>query len=155
MSGPITQVDLRHWPDIASDWLRFGRTAETRVIDRRRSIALFPADSLFGFVRWRGGDHGTTLWRLWVLRAGKAGEALVTIGGIRPGAVILFAVSGPPKVKRAFALIDAIETEDIDPADVAPSWWRVAHNRLAANREVRPYGRQEHAADLILRRIAP
>lgn len=155
MSGRFTQVELAHWPDLVSDWLRFGAVAESRIIDRRRSIALLPAGALFAFVRWRGGDHGTILWRLWVLCAGKTGDALATINGVHPGAMILLAVSGPPKVKRALALIDAIEAEGIDPADVAPSWWRVAHNRLAANREVRPYGRQEHAADLDLRRIAP
>lgn len=153
MSGSFTRVALVHWPDLASDWLRFGAVAESRIIDRRRSIALLPAGALFAFVRWRGGDHGTILWRLWVLRAGKAGDGLATINGIRPGAMILLAVAGPPKVRRALALIDAIEAEGIDPSDVAPSWWRVAHNRLTAHREVRPYGRQEHAADLILRRI--
>ncbi len=155
MSAALTAVSLIHRPELADDWLRFGAPAATRDITPRRSLAFFAGGAVFALVRWRGGDYGTILWRLWVLRAGAPGEAVDTISGVSPGAAILLAVSGPPKVKQTFALIDAIEAAEIDPTEVATSWWRVAHNRLAANRAVRPYGRPEHAADLRLRKIAP
>ena len=147
-----TTVALVHQPDLADDWLRFGDPAGTRRINPRRSLAYFASDTLFAFVRWRGGEYGTTLWQLRVLRAGQPGEAIETVSGVTPGAVILLAVSGAAKVKRVFALIDAIEANGIDPCEVAVSWWRVAHNRIAANRDVRPYGRDEHRADLMRRR---
>lgn len=155
MAAAPTTAMLFHQPDMADDSLRFGDPIGTRALTPRRSIASFLPGAIFSFIRWRGGEHGTVLWRLWVLRAGAAGETIQSIDGITPGADILLAVAGPPKVRQALALIDAIETTGLKPPEVAASWWRVAHNRLAANRPVRPYGHAEHRADLLRRRMMP
>ncbi|MFT3964651.1 MAG: DUF2840 domain-containing protein [Sphingobium sp.] len=155
MRSVFTDAALMHQPEMADDRLCFGDPAETRTLSPRRSIASFVPGAIFAYIRWRGGEHGTTSWRLWVLCAAAPGERIQSIDGITPGAHILLAVAGPPKVRQVLALIDAIERAGFSPADVAASWWRVAHNRIAANRTVRPYGLDEHRADLVRRRIAP
>src|SRR3546814_9095498 len=92
MDGALTAVTLIHRPELADDWLRFGDPVATREISPRRSCSFFVGGAVFAFVRWRGGDYGTTLWRLWVLRAGEPGDAVETISGMSPGAAILFSV---------------------------------------------------------------
>ena len=42
-------------------------------------------------------------------------------------------MDGWPKVERVLQTIDAVETLGIDPADVAPDYWRHVHNRLSVN----------------------
>jgi Protein of unknown function (DUF2840) len=104
-------------------------------------------------VRWRGGGYGTTSLRLSVLRAPLPGEPATTLPGVRPGAELLLSASGDGPVRRAFAVIDAIEAAGFDPADVSPNYWRVAHNRLAAHETPRPYGAAEHVAWLARREV--
>ena len=41
-------------------------------------------------------------------------------------------MDGWPKVERVLQAIDAIEALGVDPADVAPDYWRHVHNRLRA-----------------------
>ena len=155
MSLIETRVALLHQPYSADDWLRFGRPSTERRIDRRQSIAVFSAGAVFAYVRWRAGDYGTVLWRLWVLQATCGSEPAVTLSGVDPGASILLAVSGEGKVKRAFALIDEIEALALDPAEIAPTYWQVAHNRLAAHGAPRAYGLAEHQAFLAARSLQP
>lgn len=155
MTDHGVRVHLLHRPEAADDWLRFGRPLREVRIDRRRSVATFAAGSAFAYVRWRGGDFGTVLWRLWVLRAPSAQKAATTLKGVEPGAEMLLAVLGEGKVKQAFALIDAIEAAGLNPADVAPTYWAMAHNRLAANTLPRLYGTAEHEAYLASIAVQP
>lgn len=144
MTAPLTRVALVERPDLASDRLRFGVPVAQRQVDRRRALAWFAPGVVFGFVRWRGGDFGTVLWRLWVLRALAPGEAGSTLAGVHPGTAILLAVVGPPQVRRAMDVIAAIEAEGVDPASVAESYWRHVHNRLAVHQAPRSYGLGDH-----------
>ncbi|MNW18125.1 hypothetical protein D3C71_2175610 [compost metagenome] len=48
-------------------------------------------------------------------------------------------------------VIDAIERNGIDPADVAPDHWRHIHNRLIVNEPFRAYGREQHRAWMLRR----
>lgn len=144
--SPLTRAQLWHSPKVADDWLRFGHPVTEQQIDRRRTIAGFAPRAVFAYVRWRGGDYGTISWRLAVLRAVGPGAPATALAGVWPGADVLLSVAGEGPVRRAFAVIDAVEAAGIDPTEASPDYWRVVHNRLAAHGAPRPYGAAEHAA---------
>lgn len=142
----LTLVEIAFYPEVMNDWLRFGTPDKERVIDRRRSLAGFAPDRLFAYIRWRGGDYGTSDWRLFVLRAGRPGERIITIPGVRPGAELLFQLVGKTKVQRALTLIDELELGNIAPENISPAWWRVMGNRLLTGIPVRAYSANQHQA---------
>jgi len=146
MSRPLTRATILFIDGKVNDRVRFGRPVGERIIDRRCRIELFEPGSLFGYVQWRANRFGTELWRLWVLRAGAPGERLETVPGITPGAHILLSLGGQARVQRALELIDAIEAQGLDPADVPESYWRTAQNRLAAGLPCRVYRAAEPAS---------
>jgi hypothetical protein len=145
-SARLTTVELVFYRERTERCLRFGRDVGERLLDRRRRLILFAAGSVFAFVRWEGNDHGTILSRIDILRACRAGEAMSTVPGISPGGEILLRLSGWPRVKRVFDLIAAIEGSGIDPVDVAPEYWRHAHNRIATGQVPRLYRSDQHDA---------
>lgn len=151
----LTHVELTWVEKKIEHWLRFGRRAEEKILDRRRSIASFAPNNIFAFVRWASNDYGTIISRMDVVRAVETGERFQTLPFVRPGGEILLRVDGWPKVERALRAIDAIDALRIDPADVAPEYWRHLHNRLAAGHEPRAYTREQHAAWLKRRSVAP
>jgi hypothetical protein len=51
---------------------------------------------------------------------------------VHPGAVSLLHISGWPRVEKVLQAIEVAEALGIDPADVAPDYWRHVHNRLSA-----------------------
>jgi hypothetical protein len=146
MAVPMTEVELVFHRDLVEHWLRFGSQDRERIIDRRRRVIAFVPGELFGFVRWQANDYGTVLSRIDILRACGAGERIATVPGVTPGGEILLRLSGWSRVRRAFAAITAVEQLGIDPADVAPEWWRHVHSRILCNTAWRPYARAQHAA---------
>lgn len=150
----LTRVALWHVPNLADDWLRFGRPTVEGVLDRRRAWAGFAVGAVFAYVRWRGGDYGALTWSLTVLRARAPSEPVDTVAGVSPGAEILLEALGDGPVRRAFAVIDAMEAASFDPCGISADYWRMARNRLAAHQVPRPYGQAEHAAWLARREIA-
>jgi hypothetical protein len=149
MSGSITRVALVLISQRMNVYLRFGRPARERIIDGRRRVAEFDPDAVFCRIRWEGNEHGTTLWQLSVLQAAPPGHKLQRVAGVVPGATILLHVDGARRVQPMLRLIDAIEATKIDPLDVAPAYWRLAHNRLAARVEVPSYTLDRHTAHLM------
>lgn len=149
----LTQVELVWIEKQTEHWIRFGREVREQVLDRRRRILFFPPGAALALVRWAANEHGTVLSRLDILRAVGPGEACQTIPTVTPGGDVLLRVDGWPKVERMLQLIDAIETSDIDPAEVAPDHWRHVHNRLAAGETPRAYTLQRHRAFLLRREI--
>ena len=154
MSGPLTRVALVFVPERRNVWLRFGRPARERIIDRQRRVAEFSAGAVFCRVRWEANAYGTVVWEFAVVQAVAPREMLQRIAGIVPGAMLLLHVRTAAKVQAVLRLIDAIEATRIDPADVAPTYWRMVHNRLAARVEVSPYTPDRHAAYLLRRLLA-
>lgn len=148
-----TTVDLLWVEGQIERWLRFGRDAGDRIVDRRRRVVTFRPGAIFAFVRWASNDYGTAQSRIDIVRAVEPGEAYSTLPFIEPGGDILLRIHGWPRVQRVFAAIDAIETLDIDPADAAPDYWRHVHNRLSAGDTPRVYGRDRHAAWLLRRAV--
>jgi hypothetical protein len=149
----MTTVDLLWIEGQVERWLRFGRDAGDRIVDRRRRIVSFRPGAIFAFVRWASNDFGTALSRIDILCAVDRGDAYVTVPFVEPGGDILLRIHGWPKVRRVFAAINAVETLDIDPADVAPDYWRHVHNRLSVGDAPRAYSRDRHAAWLLRRAV--
>lgn len=152
---PLTHVELTWVEKKIEHWIRFGRRAEEKILDRRRSIASFAPDSVFAFVRWASNDFGTILSRLDIVRAVAPGDPYQTLPFVRPGGEILLRVDGWSTVERVLQFIDAVEALGIDPAEVAPDHWRHIHNRLATGHEPRPYTREQHDAWLKRRGMTP
>jgi hypothetical protein len=154
-TAPLTHVELTWIEKKIEHWLRFGRRAEEKILDRRRSIVSFTPNSIFAFVRWASNDYGTIISRMDIVRAVETGERCQTLPFVRPGGEILLRVDSWPKVERVLRAIDTIEALGIDPADIAPEYWRHLHNRLAAGHEPRAYTREQHAAWLKRRSVTP
>ncbi len=142
----LTHVELTWIEKKIEHWLRFGRRAEEKILDRRRSISSFTPGSIFAFVRWASNDYGTVISCMDIVRAVEPGTRFQTLPFVRPG-------DSWPKVERVLQAIDAVEALGIDPADAAPEYWRHLHNRLAAGHEPRAYTRDQHAAWLKRRSV--
>ena len=152
-SQPLTDVHLTWIEKKIEFWLRFGRPAEERILDRRRSISSFAPGSTFGFVRWVADDYGTVISRMDIVRTVAPGEPYQRLPFLRPGGELLLRADGWPKVERVHQAIDAIEGLGINPADVAPDHWRHLHNRFAAGHAPRTYTCERHDAWLKRRSV--
>lgn len=148
-----TEVELAWFEGRIERWIRFGRIVEERRLDRRRRIVCFAPDSLFALVRWQGGDHGTTVSRIAVLRAVRPGESFTTMPFVSPGAEILLDIAGWPKVEAVLAAIDAVEAAGVRAADAAPDHWRHVGARIGVGMPARRYDRARHRAWLWRRRL--
>lgn len=156
----LTRVELTHveltWIEKKIEhWIRFGNFVEEKILDRRRRIVSFLPSSIFAFVRWAANDFGTIVSRIDILRAAVPAEPFQTLPFIRPGGDILLRIGGWPKVERVLQTIDAVEALDIDPAAVAPEYWRHVSARLTAGYEPRAYTRAQHSAWLLRQRTQP
>lgn len=129
-------------------WLRFGKPARERTLDRWRRVATFDPGATCCRVKWIGNDYGTALWQLMVLQAPMSLDHAQRVGGIAPRALILLRAEGEQQVKAVLKLIDGIEGLGIEPAAVAITYWRTAANRLAARNPLPEYTVERHAAYL-------
>jgi hypothetical protein len=151
----LTHVELTWLEKRIEHWIRFGRIAEEKVLDRRRRIVSFPPGVVFAFVRWASNDFGTIISRIDIVRTVAPGEPYATLPFVRPGGDILLRINGWPKVDQALQAIDLVEASGVDPADAAPDHWRHVHNRLTAGEQSRPYTLARHKAWLMRRGLAP
>ncbi len=102
----LTEVELIHLEGKIERWIRFGREAQERILDRRRRVLAFAPGAVFALVRWASNDYGTIVSRIDVLRTVNAGQSLSTVPFVLPGAEILLRISGWPKVEQVLAAID-------------------------------------------------
>jgi len=147
----LTDVELLFQEGQVERWIRFGRWAEERMIDRRRRVVSFAPGSMFALVRWQGGDYGATQSRLDILRAVRPGEAFTTTPFVAPGGELHARLQGWPKVQKALETIEAVEALGIEPADAAPDYWRCMANRIEVGQRPRPYSLARHRAWLMRR----
>lgn len=153
MGNLFTEVELVWFEGDIERWIRFGRIADERLLNRRCRIVRFAPGSVFAFVRWQSNDYGTVLSRLDILHAAIPGAPIATVPGVSPGGEMLLRASGWPKVERVLQAIDAVEALGIDPADAAPEHWRHVHNRLLVGESPRRYTLDQHRAWLLRQRI--
>lgn len=142
----LTEVELTWIEKRHEYWLRFGRIATDRFVNRRTRIACVRASSVFALVRWSSNDHGTVHSSIDIVQAVQKGEPYTTLPNVHPGGDILLHIRGWPKVQQVLAAIDAVEAEGIDPCDVAPDHWRHVSNRLSTGIAFRAYTPERHAA---------
>lgn len=153
MVALLTHVELIWVEKRIEHWIRFGRQARERIIDRRRRVVSIAPGSIFALVRWQSNDYGTVLSRIDIVRAVNTDAAHQTLRSVNPGGNVLLTVTGWRKVERVLQIVDAIEALDIDPIDVAPDHWRHIHNRMAARQTPRTYTAVRHLAWLKRRRV--
>lgn len=151
----LTRVELTHIEKRIENWIRFGREARERVLDRSRRVFFYRPGSVFAFVRWASNDFGTITSRIDIVRAMTPDEPYQTLSFVRPGGDILLKIEGWPKVERVLWHIDAIEAIGIDATTVSPDHWRHVHNRLTVGHEPRGYTAEQHQAFLLRRRAEP
>lgn len=144
--GTLTHVELTWSEGRVENWLRFGREARERILDRRRRVVSFCPGAMFAFVRWASNDFGTILSRIDILRAAAPGEPYQTLPFVRPGGDILLTIIGWPKVEQVLRHIDAVEAAGIDLCTVSPDHWRHVAHRMRAGEAPRAYTVDRHRA---------
>lgn len=148
-----TQVELLWLEGQIERWIRFGRTAGERIVDRRRRVVEFAPGAIFALIRWRSGEYGTIESRIAVLRAVREGEAFTTHPFVAPGAEILLNLSGWVRVQAVLDVIDAVERLGLAAAAVAPDYWRHVGARVGVGLAPRAYDRARHRAWLLRQRL--
>jgi Protein of unknown function (DUF2840) len=111
------------------------------------------AVSIFAFVRWASNAYGTVLSRIDILGAVEPCERYVTVPDVHSGGESLLQISGWPRVEKVLQAIEVVEALNIDPADVAPDYWRHVHNRLSVGDQPQPYTQTRHHAWLRRKRV--
>ena len=149
----LTHVELTWIEKRTEHWIRFGRIAHDRIVDRRRRIVSFRPGEVVAFVRWASNLFGTILSRIDIVQAVASGEAYSTLPFVRPGGELLLSIHGWPKVERVLQAIDAVEVAGVDPCDAAPDHWCHVHNRLTAGIDPRVYSIERHRAWLQRREL--
>mgnify|MGYP003638466002 CR=1 FL=1 len=152
-SNALTNVELTWVEGRIEYWIRFGRGAGERIIDRRRRVVSFRPGAIFAFVRWAANDYGTVISRIDIVRTVEPSAAYQTLPFVRPGGEILLKFEGWPKVEKVLQHIDAVEAANVDPCDAAPEHWRHVAHRMNAGQEPRPYTQERHRAWLKRREI--
>ncbi|MEW6344221.1 MAG: DUF2840 domain-containing protein [Pseudomonadota bacterium] len=151
--APLTRVSLTYIEQRIDVYLRFGEPARTIRLDRWRRVAVFLPRAMFCRIRWQANDYGTIRWQLMVMQACTPLDAAQRIPGVLPGAYLLLHAESEPAVRAVLAQLDAIEAQNIAPADVAPAYWRTLGNRLAARLPRPAYTAERHAVWLAGRRL--
>ena len=136
-------VDLAYTENTAHNWLRFGAPVCKEPRGRHASVALFAPGQTFGYVRWRGGEHGTTDWQVYVCRVPiKGSERLVAtqiVPGIEPGAEVLLHALTPHYARRVLSLCKRIEATGRPLETVPPLYWREAQAAIRCRKPVPPF----------------
>ena len=142
----LTLVELTWREGQIEHWIRFGRPAWERALDRHKRIVGFAPGAVFAFLRWASNDYGTVISRIDILRAIPPGAPYQTLPHVSPGGEMLLCSHGWPKVEQALQHIDAIEAQGIHPADVSAAHWRHVHNRLSIGQAPHRYSAAQHRA---------
>lgn len=136
-------VPIRFERGRVNDRLRFGSPDRIEFLNRARGFAYFSAGKILGYVRWRANKYGTQHWSQIVAKV------------VRPDAENavdryekLAHFQGAPRMEQALKLIDEIEENGFDPAEISPNWWIVAGNRINVRLPARAYFRSQHDAFL-------
>ena len=137
-SQPITRLLLLQAGVRGNDRLLFGRSKKSIRVSEKRSELRFKPLQIFGFVRWRGDQHGTQTWRVVVAQAGRPGERLTRIPGVNSGAHLLLHAFGKTRAKRALRVIDMLSKAHV-LHEIAPAYWRHVHLQISKNKEPEPY----------------
>jgi Protein of unknown function (DUF2840) len=152
-ASELTHVDVLWIRHRIENRVRFGTIEQQHVIDRQWRVVSFAPDSTFAFLRWASNAYGTVHSQIDILRAVAPGEGYVTAPHVHPGGDSLLHITGWPRVEKVLHAIEVVEALGIDPADVAPDYWRHVHNRLSAGDRPQSYTQTRHHAWLRRKRV--
>ena len=142
----LTRVSLAFIERRLNLYLRFGHPVQRLRQDRWRDWAFFTPGARLARVRCETTDGGTVRSQLLVLQACARTESMQRVPGVEPGAALLLQAEGQRQVRAVLSLVEAIETLNIDPADVSPAYWRTLHHQLASCMPLPAYTTGQHAA---------
>ena len=133
----LTHVQIHFVKDIINHRLLFGEPYEVITLDRYRRLAVFKPNEIFGYIRWRANQYGTTEWRLFIIKSGVAGY-MTQVKGISPAVKILISVSGRERMKRALSALDVLKANTKNGLQGIPeSYWKIVQSSLVHNSELR------------------
>ena len=136
--SPITCLSLLKTGCRGNDRLLLGCPKTSARASETHEELRFKPLQVFGFVRWRGDQFGTQTWRIVVAQAGRPGEHLTRIPGVKPGAHLLLHAFGKTRAKRALRVIDVLSEGHV-LHEIAPAYWRHVHLQISKNKEPEPY----------------
>ena len=96
-TNDLTRVELTWLEKRIEHWIRFGRTAEETIVNRRRRVVSFAPGAVFAFVRWAANDFGTVVSRIDTARAVTAGESFRPCRSYVPAARFFCASMAGPR----------------------------------------------------------
>ena len=140
---PTVRVAVDYAKNTAHDWLRFGVPVRKEPRGRHASVAFFAPRQTFAYVRWRGSEHGTTDWQIYVCQAPIDGperyESLQIVPGISPGTEVLLHAPTPHYARRVLSLCKRIEAAGTPLETVPPLYWREAQAAMRCRKPVPPF----------------
>lgn len=147
MTRVLTAVLVGELPGRVRASLRFGRPWKVvRQGPHMRCVYFAPETVLCRLTESTAGRGDRRC--LEVLRVIHPGERCSELVGVAPGAEILLRTSTTPDVDRVLVLLSDISSRGIRLEMVAPSYWRVVHNRLRAGVPPIPFSLASHLASL-------
>lgn len=138
MAETYTAVMLEWRKSVRNHRLLFGAPRRMARLDWRRRLAIFEQGDRFGYVRWSAARYGTVDWRVYILKAGGAGDTLCAVPGIRPGAHVLATAIGAGQVRKLLAAIDTLKAPCGTHDHVTDAGWIRLHAALIAGQDARP-----------------
>lgn len=149
----LTAFEVHYLRDRVNYRVLFPAPALRRRIDRERSAAYFPSNTIVGYGRWRANEYGTQIWRCFVLKTLAPNNPAVRIPGVSPGAEILLSTRGVKRSKRFLAFIDSLKKKGRAPEHFSASYWRQMHLELQVNREPDTRGSEQRVAASVKREV--
>jgi len=151
----LTLICQHFVPDVCNHRLRFGVPQLVTKLDNYRTVAALSPDNIFGYIRWKRNEYGTTLWRLVIAKTVQEGR-IQKYAGILPGAYILVNVSGVNAVKQALTRLDYWETQAGGDLSIIPETrWRHFQNGIIIRCAPRPVKHGEIELHAAFRKLAP
>jgi hypothetical protein len=147
-AGPLTRVRLLRIAGKLDVRLRFGRPLRIVRLAPHRRVALFVPSAVFCRIQRELDGERVTRSDLLILMASAAQTGIKIVDGITPGVHVLAHASGEVPVNLVLQQIGVIGAQGIDPAAVAPAYWRTLHNRLSAGMALPDYSPERHAGYL-------
>ncbi len=120
--------------------LEFGNSRESipfsYKFDNKAMVHCFAPDSIFALHVYERNSYGTTKAEYYICRSIWPGEPGRIVPGVKPGADILFFTRGVHNCNLVFQWIKSLIAASIDPVDIPPEKYVVAHFQLKSRRSI-------------------
>ncbi len=120
--------------------LEFGNAQETKPLNfkfgNKARVHYFAPDAIFALHVYERNSYGTTKAEYYICRAIWPGEPGRIVPCVRPGAEVLFFTRGVYNCNLVFHWIRALKAADMDPADILPEKYIIAHFQVKSRRSI-------------------